>query len=103
MLELMETFHLWEYQLRIYRVFQEYRIELSRQGRYYLHQKSFSDLDNCVLWAWLELTDRLETSLTEDEWLTLSQGISQSQNYRQWLKINQLPQGPAKSSVAAAI
>ncbi|MFO7028541.1 hypothetical protein B9T07_00405 [Limnospira fusiformis CCALA 023] len=103
MLELMETFHLWEYQLRIYRFLQEYRIELCRQGRYYLHQKSFSDLDNCVLWAWLELTDRLETSLTGDEWLTLSQGISQSQNYRQWLKINQLPQGPAKSSVAAAI
>lgn len=108
MLELMETFHLWEYQLRIYRVYQEYRIELCCQGRYYLHQKSFSSLENCVLWTWLELNDRLEMSLTDNNWLPLSHSLSLSEIYHQRLVLptKQDRQGTVskpRSSVPAAI
>ncbi|MEB3884369.1 hypothetical protein [Lyngbya sp. CCY1209] len=85
MLKSIETFHLWENQFKIYQIVGTYRIAGTGDRGYFLHRKSFSDPEACILWAWLELSDRREDPFPEAEWLPLCNDITRGELYRRWL------------------
>ncbi|MGC9524014.1 MAG: hypothetical protein ACP5D7_00570 [Limnospira sp.] len=85
MLQPIETFHLWENQFKIYQILGNYRIASNSDRGDFLHRKSFSDPEACILRAWLELSDRREDPFPPAEWLPLCNDIARGELYRRWL------------------